>query len=100
MKFNILHAVESAATSFITSGGNPIATGVGAISGGFAGSDPASSGAGGPAAQMSPDLLNELLQNTPSMSALDPLMPNQQQNAASKDTSSFSGLVFDDSDGN
>lgn len=37
MSFNIGHALVSAAESFVTSGGNPIAAGVGAVEGGCSG---------------------------------------------------------------
>ena len=40
MSFNIGHALVSAAESFVTSGGNPIAAGAGAIAGGCSGNQP------------------------------------------------------------
>jgi hypothetical protein len=52
MSFNILNAVVHGAESFLMSGGNPVAAGIGAVEGGIA---PAQ-----PQPQMEPDLLAEL----------------------------------------
>ena len=60
MSFNILGAIVHGAESFLMSGGNPVAAGIGAVEGGLAQSQQTPHLALGDARAQTPDVLSEI----------------------------------------